>query len=287
MNKITKVMLISFLINFFLSIFKVITGLFSNSKALIADGVHSFSDLSTDIMAILGSMLSRKPADSKHPFGHGKFEYLTSILIGIVIICLGLLLITNSFHKTKEVTSTIVIIVSIFTISLKFLLSRFILKKGKEYHSSILIASGKESSTDVICSFIVLISAILMHFKKEFSYFIYADRIASIIVGIFIIKTGILILKENISTLLGEQETDFEYIETIKKIILENDTVKGIDELVLLKFGAYYKLIAEVKMDSCISIKESHNVLEEIEQKLSLFDEKIRYQTIHVNPYEI
>ena len=119
MNKIIKVMLISFLINFFLSIFKVITGLFSNSKALIADGVHSFSDLSTDIMAILGSMLSRKPADSKHPFGHGKFEYLTSILIGIVIICLGLLLITNSFHKTKEVTSTIVIIVSIFTISLK------------------------------------------------------------------------------------------------------------------------------------------------------------------------
>lgn len=286
MNNVTKVMLISFFVNFFLAIFKVLSGFFAHSSALIADGIHSFSDLSTDIIAIFGSTWSKKPADRKHPFGHGRLEYLTSTVIGIVVLFLGFLLIKNSLKGTQEIASIIVIIVSILTIFFKYLLSKFVLKKGYEYHNSILIASGKESSADVISSFVVLISAFFLQFQDKIPLFIYADVIATIIVGFFIIKTGFLILKENVSTLLGEQETDTEYIEKVKNIILKNPFVKGIDELVLLKFGSYYKLIAEVGMDSSISIKESHDALEKIEKSLIRFDKRIRYQTIHVNPYE-
>ena len=89
MDKIAKVMGVSIITNIFLSIVKIITGLIGKSSALIADGIHSFSDLSTDFIAIIGNYLSRKPADEKHPYGHGKIEYITSIIISLVILFLG------------------------------------------------------------------------------------------------------------------------------------------------------------------------------------------------------
>ena len=178
------------------------------------------------------------------------------------------------------------IIISIVTIIFKYLLSRFIIKKGKEYKNNILIASGKESSADVISSIVVLISGLFMYFSKYNDIFSYADMLASIIVGLFIIKTGFEVLKDNVSTIIDEQETDLEYIENVKKIILANDLVKEIDSLVLLKLGHNYKLACDISMDDSISIKEAHDEIEEIEASLERYDERIKYKTIHINPYK-
>lgn len=283
MNKITKVMLISFMINTILSISKIIMGLIAKSQALIADGIHSFSDLSTDIIAIAGNKLSLKKPDDKHPYGHGKLEYLTSIIIGLVILGLGLTLIYNSFSNKKESTSLIVIIVSLFTIVFKLLLSRYVVRKGKDYKNNILIASGKESSADVVSSVVVLVSAVLTTIDNKI--FHYSDMIAAIIVGLFVVKTGYNILKENVSIILGEQETDKEYVNNIKTIILASSLIKNIDSLVLMKFGQYYNLNCEVSMDSELTLLEAHNELELIEKSLIAYDKKIKYQTIHINPY--
>lgn len=286
MKQVTKVMLVSFLVNTFLALGKIIAGFFASSKSLIADGIHSFSDLSTDLIAMVGNFLSAKPADEKHPYGHGRLEYLTSTIIGFVIILLGLALIGNAMQEKNVVISWIVMLVSIFTITIKFLLARYIIRKGKEYHNEILIASGTESSTDVISSIVVFISAIFLFFQNQIPIFKYADVVATIIVGIFIVKTGFGILKENVSTLLGEKETDEEYIQVIQEIISKHPLVKNIDALNLLKFGPYYKLDAEISMNSSISIKDSHAALDEIEEMLKNFDERLQYQNIHINPYE-
>lgn len=285
MNKISKVMFTSFIVNFVLSISKVIFGMIAKSGALLADGVHSFSDLSTDVIAIIGNKLSLKKEDEKHPYGHGKLEYLTSIMIGLIVVILGLVLIFNSFNKKNDSIGPIVAIVSIFTIFFKLLLSRYILKKGYLYKNNILISSGKESSADVISSIVVLASSIFMYFKNEVSIFTYADLVATIIVGLFIIKTGYVILKENISIILGEKETDTEYLKEIEKLIYKNKLVKGIDNLVLLKYGYYYHFSCDLSMDSDISILKAHSELDKIEESLKKFDNKIKYQTIHVNPY--
>ena len=149
MNKVTKVLLVSSITNIFLSIIKLIFGFIGKSSALIADGIHSFSDLSTDIIAILGNKLALKPADKEHPFGHGKTEYITSMIIGVIIIILGLGLINEVFNKEITIPSILVVIVSIFTIISKYIVSYYIYKKGVEYKNNILIASGKESRTDV------------------------------------------------------------------------------------------------------------------------------------------
>lgn len=286
MKNVTVVMFFSLTVNLLLSILKVIFGFISNSKALLADGIHSFSDLSTDLVAIIGNKLAKKEPDYKHPYGHGKLEYLTSIIIGAVILVLGIGLIYNSFKQNNESSSSVVVIVSIITVVFKYLLSNYIIKKGIEYKNNILLASGKESKADVISSIVVLISGLLMFLSKYNNIFSYADMVASIIVGLFIIKTGFEVLKDNISTIIDEQETDLEYIENVKNIILANGLVKGIDSLVLLKLGHNYKLACDISMDDTVSIKEAHDEVEEIESSLERYDARIKYKTIHINPYK-
>ncbi len=284
MDKVTKVMGVSIATNIFLSIVKIITGLIGKSSALIADGIHSFSDLSTDFIAIIGNYLSRKPADEKHPYGHGKIEYITSIIISLVILFLGGTIIYSSIQKDIAIPSMIVAIISFLTIALKFLLSRYLIKKGKEYKNNILLASGYESSTDVISSIVVFVSVILMQLSNIFEFFKYADMIASIVVGLLIIKIGYHILSDNMSIILEEKETNAEYLNHIEKIILEKKDIHKVDDLLVLKYGSYYKLVAEVSVDPNLSIMEAHQYVHEAENRLRLFDSRILYVTIHINP---
>ena len=285
MNNVTKVMSVSIITNTFLSLIKIIIGFICKSSALLADGVHSFSDLLTDFFAIIGNIMAKKPADEKHPYGHGKIEYLTSIGISMVIIILGLTIINNSMHSKVVMSSLIVSIVSLITITLKYLLSEYIIRKGKKLENNILIASGKESRADVISSLVVFISAILSVFSKYIEVFKYSDKIAGIIVGILIIRTGFLILKENISIILGEQEIKGETLNKIRKIILNNKDIKTIDELIILKFGHCYTVSMEVSMNPDLTLLECHTIVDKLEKKLKKEVEKIEYITVHVNPY--
>lgn len=283
MNNITRVMFVSVITNIFLAIIKIIFGIIGKSGALIADGIHSFSDLVTDFFAIIGGILARKPADTKHPCGHGRLEYLTSILIGTLILSLGFTIISKSIHKEIIIPSILVVIVSIVTIIAKWLLANFISKKGILYNNAILIASGKESKTDIYSSIVVLVSGILMQFSDRIPFLKYADIVASIIVGIFIIKVGFDVLKENISSILGESAEE-EVINSIKKIILENDSIIDINNFILIKYGSYYRLTLEVTMDANLTLVKAHSIIDEIENKIKENNNKIAYITIHMEP---
>ena len=279
-----KVLLVSFFANIFLSLIKIIIGFIGKSSALISDGVHSFSDLITDVVAIFGSSLSMKPADKEHPYGHGKLEYITSFVIGLTIVLIGIILIKSISNNNLTIPSVIVIIVSLITIIIKYLVSRYLIIKGKEYKNLILISSGKESSMDVISSIFVLISSLLMQLSSKIIIFKYSDKIVSIIIGIFIIKTGISIIKESISKILDERENDKIVIEEFKKLIYSYKQIKNIDSLIILKSGPYYKITTEISMNPRITLFKAHKVAEELED---LLKEKTKalYITIHINPY--
>ena len=283
--KITKVLLVSSITNIFLSIIKILFGFIGKCNALVADGIHSLSDLSTDFVAIFGNHLSLKPADKKHPFGHGKTEYLTSMIIGIVIIILGLSLIYNIFNKEIIIPDLTMILVSLFTIISKLLLSNYIYKKGILYSNNILIASGKESRADVYSSIFVLLSIILMQFSNEVSILKYADMFSTIIIALFIIKTGFNILKDNIGILLEEQVLDKKYLKEIKSIITSFDEIVEIKDLYVLRYGPYYKLVSNVIMKDLL-LTDAHNVIDEIEKKLKEKDNRIKYVFIHMEPID-
>ncbi len=284
LEKTAYVMLVSFFTNFLLSILKVAIGFIGKSRALIADGVHSFSDLVTDVVALFGQYLSKKPEDQEHPFGHGRIEYVTSVLIGLFVFLLGFLLLFSTLKQEIEIPSKIVIFVSLFTIVSKWILSKYLILKGKKFDNQILLASGRESSADVISSIVVLFSSILM--QLDLPLFLYADKFASVIVGLFILHTGFTILKENFSILIGEKEGNTAYYEEVKATILENAFIHQIDNLILMKYGYFYSLTAEVSMDFNLSLKEAHDEIDKIEKNLREKNNRTKYIHIHMRPYE-
>lgn len=283
MSNVTKVLIHSFITNIFLSLIKIVSGIVGASGALIADGVHSLSDTLTDVFAILGHKLSMKPADKEHPFGHGKMEYITCIVIGLVIMGMGFTIIYNGIFDKPVVPNILTAIIGIIVILAKLILSRYILNRGKKYDSNILIASGKESLTDVISSVVVLISILLSQLN---GIFVYADTFAMVIIGILILKIAYNILSENFSSLLGKQVTDCNYIKSLEEIIYKEPEVKGIDTLIILKYGPIYQLNLEVSMDENIVLKDAHDVLDKIEDNLKKRDSKIVHIIIHVSPYK-
>lgn len=285
MEKATKVLVKSLIVNILLTLTKFVFGLIYKSKVLVADGIHSLSDLATDIVSIYGSKLSLKPADTEHPYGHGKIEYLTSIVVGAVILALALSLLGNSLNAKNTIASNMVLYVTIFTILAKYLISRYILSKGVKYKSNLLVASGKESRSDVISSAIVIITYFLSKLSSYSKIFLYSDTIGTFIIGLIILKTAYRILKENIVSILGEIEQDEEYLDKIREIILENSEVVNIEELNIIKYGHYYQANITINMDSDVTLEDACLVSNRIKKKLINKKTRISYAKISINPY--
>ncbi len=283
MNTTTRALIKSFVVNLFLSISKVIIGFIGKSSALIADGIHSFSDLATDAVAIFGNRYSLKPADKEHPFGHGRVEYLTCLMIGIIVLFLGFEIIHSAFKSEFVIPSFIVIIVSIIAIIMKFILSSYLLSVGRKNNNAILIASGCESSMDVISSIFVLLSSILMQFSSSIFILKYSNLIATIIVGILIVKTGFDIMKENISCIIGEQVSNID-IEQMKAVLDSEAYVDSVDNFTVIKYGPYFQITGEISMNSSLTLQEVHDVVELLEKNLKKMDHRAMYINIHVNP---
>lgn len=285
MEKVTKVLVKSLIVNILLTLTKFVFGIIYKSKVLVADGIHSLSDLATDVVSIYGSKLSLKPADTEHPYGHGKIEYLTSIVIGAVILALALSLLGNSLNAKNTIASNMVLYVTIFTILAKYLISRYILSKGVKYKSNLLIASGKESRSDVISSAIVIVTYFLSKLSSYSKIFLYSDTIGTFIIGLIILKTAYRILKENIVSILGEIEQDEEYLDKIREIILENSEVVNIEELNIIKYGHYYQANITINMDSDVTLEDACLVSNRIKKKLINKKTRISYAKISINPY--
>ena len=285
MEKVTKVLVKSLIVNILLTLTKFVFGIIYKSKVLVADGIHSLSDLATDVVSIYGSKLSLKPADNEHPYGHGKIEYLTSIVIGAVILALALSLLGNSLNAKNTTASNMVLYVTIFTILAKYLISRYILSKGVKYKSNLLVASGKESRSDVISSAIVIVTYFLSKLSSYSKIFLYSDTIGTFIIGLIILKTAYRILKENIVSILGEIEQDEEYLDKIREIILENSEVVNIEELNIIKYGHYYQANITINMDSDVTLEDACLVSNRIKKKLINKKTRISYAKISINPY--
>lgn len=282
MHKVTMIMLKAMIINLFLSLLQVVTGIIGNSSAVTADGIQTLTDFGTDLVAIIGEMFSHQRANNKHPYGYGQIEYLTSIFIGTVVLSTGFILIYNAMNKELVVPNAMLIIVIIFVLISKLLLSQYVLKMGYKHNDSILIASGKESHADVVSSVFVLVSALLAQLTKYNHIFIYADRLAAVMVGILIIKIGYGIMAENISGIIGEQETDKKIHDDLKKVILKEKDIKKVHNIILLKYGPYYKLVTTIIMDDKMTLKNIYPIKRRLIKSLKRYNRKIHYITIDI-----
>jgi cation diffusion facilitator family transporter len=275
-------MVISLIVNLVLSAAKIFVGIVSNSHSITSDGFHSLSDLITDIVALVGISLSNKKEDDKHPFGHGKFEYITSLMVGFLILFFSYELFMHVISGENVVPNITGIYVIIATIVIKLLLSSYLINKGKKFDNQILMASGRESLNDVYSSVIVLVGLLLT--RIDFAYNVYVDKAFSIIIVLMILRTGLSIIKENINLLLGVN-VDKEVIKELENEVLKNvkDVIR-VDKFILLKYGPCYKAIIDIQVDKKASVLKGHNIGREV-KKVLLDKEKINYVKIHVEPY--
>jgi len=287
--QLEKIMQKSFFVNIFLVLLKIFSGIFFGSVALIADGVHSISDLLSDVFVILGIRHSLKPADKEHPFGHGKFEYVLSFILGVSILLIAYGLAKNvidNFNEFVKIPSVITLIIVVFVVVLKLFLARYLISKGKEADSQIISASGKESLTDVFSSIIVFIGILSVilggHFNIDF--LLKGDKIASIIIALFIIKIGVQIIYESIKSMQGKAVNE-KICERYKAQIMEVKGVISVDHIDMITYGPYYQALIDIEVDGKITVKEGHDIATNVSDLL-YSDEKICHVVVHVNPEE-
>ena len=269
-NKITKTLLVSVFVNVGLVICKLIIGFLGSSKALIANAIHSLTDLITDGIAIIGNNFSMRPADSKHPYGYGQIEYVTNIIVGLVILILGISQIINAFSGDIDIPSNIIIYTSVIAIVVKYTLAKYITIKGKEYKSGILIVSGFESKADALTTLFVIISSLLSKLTVYNDLYKYSDNVCTFVIGIYISYVYLKILKENAFDLIDKVEDNQELINKIKKKILKNEEIKDITSLSLIKYGTYYTANLEIALNKNIKLKDKL-VISFISSFLSIF----------------
>ncbi len=272
----------SFLVNLFLTILKLLGSVVSNSKTLLADSVHCMSDMSTDLISIVGTKISSKKPDLNHPYGHGKVEYLTSIIMSFFIISLGISILLNSFNGVTVVPNMYAIIVLLITIVVKYILSSYLFKKAKMLNSSIIKTNAIESRYDTYNSILALIFIIITIIGRDNHILKYFDKVGSVVMSLLTIKVGIEVLLKNTSSILGEIEEDKSILTSVEDIIKsKNYKVRRVS---LLKYGSYYDATIDLLLDKNTNLETLYNIEKKIKRDLKRSNMSIRYVTVNFKP---
>lgn len=278
-----NVLIKSFLVNLVLSILKLIGSFIGGSITLLADAIHCMSDMFTDVISIIGSKLSNKKPDKEHPYGHGRIEYLTSIVMSIFIIILSISTLITSIKGEKFNTNIYAVIILIVSIISKFILSDYLIKKSKELNSNIILLNGMETRYDTYSSMLALLFVLLSLISNK-GILKYADIIGGVIISLLTIKVGIKLLLSNISSIIGEVDYNKDKINLINSVILEQKEIKSIRRTTLLKMGTYYKVILDLNIKGDIVLNDMYEIEKKIKIDLKKLDLNIRYVTVNFKP---
>ncbi len=285
-----EVMKKSFGVNAILVVVKIVVGIFTRSSALVADGMHSLSDLLTDIMALFGITQANKPPDKEHPFGHGKIEYVVSLLLGVGILFVAYQLIESVIANINEpiiVPGILSLVVAIIVIIVKLMLSRYLLANGAKLSSQIITASGKESLTDVFSSIVVVVgvSAVLIGEAFNVTILMYGDRIASVLIAMLIVRIALSIMIEATQSLLGKSANQ-KILDTTREIASQVEGVIRVDHLDMIVYGHYYQVLIDIRVDGKKTVREGHDIAHLVKMALQKRNPKLTHVIVHVNPEE-
>ena len=264
-TKIINTSIKGIITNLFLVLFKSIVGIISKSTTMILDALNNLSDTLSSIATIIGIKLANKKPDKEHPYGHGRIEYFTTMIVAIIILCAGIVAVKESIDKIinpvdpeYSYISLIVIIVGIFT---KIALGTYVKRKGKEYDSDTLVAQGSDALFDAIIALSTLVGAIIfLLFNLNIEGYI------GIIIASFIIKSSIEMIKDPINDIIGIRISD-ELKDNIINEISTFKEVKGVYDLILHNYGPIYILgSVHIEIDDELTARDIHRLSKEIEK---------------------
>ena len=266
-KKIIQTSIIGIAANILLVIGKAIIGIIAHSVAIISDAINNLSDSLSSAITIIGTKLAGKKPDKKHPYGHGRVEYLVSLIIGLLVLLAGVLALYESIKAIIEKPEVNYSIVSLIIIALAILVKLFIalyfMKVGKKVNSEPLKASGKDALFDVFLSVATLIGIgtfKIWHFNIE--------GYIGILIGLFILRTSVEILHDGVSLIIGERPSN-EEVDNIKKIVCSFPEVKGAYDLIINNYGTG-KIIASIhiEVDDNLNAVQIHHLTRSITTKV-------------------
>ena len=273
--------IVGIICNLILSIIKITVGVISSSVSIMADGFNNLSDMASSLITMIGIKLANMPADKEHPFGHGRMEYLSALVVAFMVMLVGAQFIKSSVDRilnpTKVSFEIIPFILLLISLILKLWLSRFNKYVGEKINSSALKAASVDALGDVFTSSCVIISFVASKFTT-----IPIDGYVGVLVSLAILYAGYSLVKDTISPLLGEAP-DEELVKAIKQGVLSYDNIIGVHDLIIHNYGVG-KCMASIhaEIPSNIDLVTIHEIIDtaerEISQKLNI------YLVIHMDP---
>lgn len=271
--------------NIFLFVIKIIVGVISKSQAMIADALNSASDILNSIMTYIGNRVASKEADDDHNLGHGKAEYIYSMLISITMMVLGISLLVDSvkaiINPSKYHFTIWLVVVCIVTMVTKLFLYLYTRNIGKKYNNLLVEANSKDHRNDVVITSCNLIAAIASLYD-----FYLLDGIVGIGISLWIVYTGFKIFQESYDVLMDKSISQ-ETKDKVLKIIDEHDEVYKIQHFNATPVGYRYQVSFSIFVDGNLSTFESHEIANHLEKEIDDRVPEIYLTVIHVNPMKI
>ncbi len=251
--------------NIVLFLIKMIAGTLTGSVSVAADAFNNLADASSSIVSLLGFRMAEKPADPEHPYGHARYEYLSGLFVAVLILMIGVELLKTGINKILHPTAVafglLPIIILSVSIAVKLWLCFFNRRLGKTISSETLIATAADSRNDVIATAAVLAAMVIAHF-----FTINLDGVMCLLVALFILYSGIGILKDTISPLLG-RAPDPALVQMIEEKVLAYPGVLGIHDLIIHDYGPGRQFATlHVEMAAEDDVLTSHDVIDNIER---------------------
>lgn len=288
-NEAYKVTIVGMVVNVLLLLLKAFAGIVGKSGAMIADAVHSLSDFATDIVVLVFFKVASKPSDSKHKYGHGKYETLATTIIGIVLFCVGIGILVDSVERVIKVfdgevigePGIIALAAAFISIAAKEGLYWYTYIAGKRINSQAVIANAWHHRSDALSSIATLVGiggAIFLGEKWRI-----LDPIAAAFVSVFILKVAIQITLTGMNELLEKSLPE----SVQNEIINAASEIKGVytpHNLMTRKIGNDYAIELHVNMDKDMSVMSAHQITEQLENRLREIYGNATHISIHVEP---
>ncbi|SEN41392.1 cation diffusion facilitator family transporter [Nitrosomonas marina] len=282
-REVRKVTLIGSVIDFLLGVVKVIFGWLANSQALIADGIHSFSDVFTDFFVLYAAKHAHKAADEKHPYGHGRIETLATVALGIVLITVACGVAYDSIHRLSEsenlpVPGVLALAVAILSIISKEWIYRYTVAAARRLRSDMLMANAWHSRSDAISSIVVMLGIAGAMYGQP-----YLDAVAAVAVAVMIAKIGFDLVRSS-SLELIDTALDREEVNAIRKHIFDVKGVRSMHMLRSRKSAGDAIIDVHIQVDPLLSVSEGHQIGDTVRRRLLDAIDVVSDVTVHIDP---
>jgi cation diffusion facilitator family transporter len=273
---------LSVILNIVLAILKTVCGLWINSISLLADAFHTFSDVLTSLAVILGFKISGKPQDAEHPFGHGRAEYVASFIVSALLFLVGIEFLKQSVGKLLQPEPVgykgIIFAVMLFSAFLKEWLYDFAHYLGIRISSQALIADAWHHRSDAFASLLIGIAL----FATQFGYYA-VDAVLGIIVSFLIMYTGLELVKECSSEIIGKAPSE-EFLREIKDLVLKVEGVKNIHDIQVHQYGQKKYVNIHIEVEPELNVRESHHIADFVE---GVLNKQLKVNSlVHTDPYQ-